>query len=172
MNTNIFKKSSILRGTSRLTRSIFAGIILTVCLLGIITPHITDADFANTKNATFVAKATNDTKKVVKTTNVAKKVVKTINVVITAYSSTPDQTDDSPFITASGKTVADGIIANNLLPFGTKVRIPKLYGDKVFVVQDRMNRRMGNYRFDIWFPDRTSALKFGVKATDIEVLES
>jgi 3D (Asp-Asp-Asp) domain-containing protein len=109
---------------------------------------------------------------VAKTTNVAEKAIKTVKAVMTAYSSTPDQTDDTPFITASGKTVADGIVANNMLPFGTKVRIPELYGDKVFVVQDRMNRRMGDHRFDIWMPDRTSALKFGVKTVVIEVLES
>ena len=101
----------------------------------------------------------------------APKAVKTLKVVLTAYSSTPDQTDDTPFITASGKYVRDGIIANNLLPFGTKVRIPELYGDKVFTVEDRMNRRKSNYHFDIWMEDRPIALDFGVKTAEIEVLE-
>ena len=32
-------------------------------------------------------------------------------VVITGYSSTPDQTDSTPFITASGTYVEDGIVA-------------------------------------------------------------
>src|SRR3989344_3213041 len=59
----------------------------------------------------------------------------------TAYSSTPDQTDDTPFITAKGTTVRDGIIAANFLPFGTRIKIPDIYGDKIFVVEDRMNRR-------------------------------
>lgn len=105
-------------------------------------------------------------------TNTAPKAVQTLKVVLTAYSSTPDQTDDTPFITASGKYVRDGIIANNLLPFGTKVRIPELYGDKVFVVEDRMNRRKSNYHFDIWMENRPVALDFGVKTAEIEVLEN
>ncbi|MBI2062673.1 MAG: 3D domain-containing protein [Candidatus Yanofskybacteria bacterium] len=89
----------------------------------------------------------------------------------TAYSSTPDQTDDTPFITAWNTTVRDGIIAANFLPFGTKIKIPDIYGDKIFTVEDRMNRRYW-YRIDIWFPDRTSALDFGLKQVKIHVLES
>lgn len=144
------------------SNSIFAGIALGICLLGIVVPQATIADFDNTTNATYVAK----------TTNVAEKAVRTIKVVVTAYSSTPDQTDDSPNITASNKQVRDGIIANNMLPFGTQVRIPELYGDKIFTVEDRMNRRKSNYHIDIWMPDRESAINFGVKTVEIEVLES
>ncbi len=99
-------------------------------------------------------------------------VIKEIRVVATAYSSTVWQTDDDPFITAAGTRVRDGIIANNLLSFGTKVRIPELYGDKIFVVEDRMNRRKGNYQIDIWFPEYWQAKNFGAKRTYIEVLES
>ena len=99
------------------------------------------------------------------------KPVQCINMVITAYSSTPWQTDSTPFITASGATVKDGIVANNLLPFGTEIRMPELYGDKVFVVQDRMHWRMGYYRLDIWFSETQEAKNFGKKSTKIEVLE-
>lgn len=100
-------------------------------------------------------------------------VVKTITMVVTAYSSTADQTDDTPFITASGKRVADGIIANNLLPFGTKVRIPSLYGNKIFTVQDRMHPRKGKVHADIWFSEYKEAKEFGAKYNiKIEVLES
>ena len=98
------------------------------------------------------------------------KVVRTINTVITAYSSTIGQTDDSPFITASNKDVRDGIVANNYLPFGTQIRIPELYGDKVFVVEDRMSRKKGNYHFDVWFSDYDQALAFGAELTYVEVL--
>ena len=90
-------------------------------------------------------------------------------VMATAYSSTPDQTDSTPFTTASGKRVRDGFIAANFLKFGTKVQIPELYGDKVFVVEDRMHPRFNEY-VDIWFPDRRSALKFGKKEVEIVVL--
>ena len=98
------------------------------------------------------------------------KVVRTFNTIITAYSSTPEQTDDTPFTTASNKNVRDGIVANNLLPFGTQIRIPELYGEKVFVVEDRMHRRKSNYHFDIWFSDYNQALAFGAARTYIEVL--
>ncbi len=90
-------------------------------------------------------------------------------VTITAYSSTPDQTDETPFITASGKTVHDGIVAANFLPFGTKVQIPKIFGEKIFVVEDRMSRRFDE-RMDIWFPDRDTAIEFGIKQTEVVVL--
>lgn len=94
---------------------------------------------------------------------------KEVIVAASAYSSTPDQTDDSPFITASGTLVHDGIVAANFLPMGTKIRIPQLYGNKIFTVEDRMNKRYWQ-KIDIWFPDRESALKFGVKTLKIEIL--
>jgi len=99
-------------------------------------------------------------------------VVRTINVIITAYSSTTWETDDNPYLTAAGTRVRDGIIANNYLPLGTKVRIPELYGDKVFVVEDRMSWKKGNYQIDIWFPSYMEAKNFGAKRTYIEILES
>ncbi len=102
----------------------------------------------------------------------ALKVVKELPVIITAYSSTVSQTDDTPFITASGSHVRDGIVANNLLPFGTRIRIPDVYGDKIFVVEDRMNRKKGYYHVDVWFSDYWQAKNFGAKRTTIEVLES
>jgi 3D (Asp-Asp-Asp) domain-containing protein len=99
-------------------------------------------------------------------------VVKKVKMIITAYSSEPNQTDDTPFITASNKRVKDGIIANNLLPFGTKVRLPELYGDKIFTVEDRMHSRKGNYQADIWMESTKDAIHFGAKTTYIEVLDS
>ncbi len=93
-----------------------------------------------------------------------------INVVVTAYSSQEWQTDDTPFITASGTYVRDGIIASNLLPFGTKVRIPELFGQKIFVVEDRLHARKGLYHIDIWFPSLKEALAFGTKYTYLEIL--
>ena len=100
------------------------------------------------------------------------KVVRVIKVMATAYSSTPHETDDTPFITASGSNVRDGIIANNMLVFGTKVRLPELYGEKIFVVEDRMNSRKSNYHIDIWFPSNREAKNFGAKLTNIEVLSN
>jgi 3D (Asp-Asp-Asp) domain-containing protein len=100
------------------------------------------------------------------------KVVQKLNIVATAYSSTVGQTDSTPFLTAAGTKVRDGIIANNYLPFGTEIRIPEIYGDKVFVVEDRMSWKKGNYQIDIWFSSYSEAKTFGAKRTYIEILES
>ncbi|MBI2642516.1 MAG: 3D domain-containing protein [Candidatus Wildermuthbacteria bacterium] len=99
------------------------------------------------------------------------RVVSKVLVVVTAYSSTTWQTDDTPFITASGTQVRDGIVATNILPMGTKIKIPDLYGERVFVVEDRMHPRK-NYQVDIWFPEYSDALNFGAKYEYIEVLGS
>ncbi|MBU1176849.1 3D domain-containing protein [Patescibacteria group bacterium] len=90
-------------------------------------------------------------------------------VLVTAYSSTPDQTDSTPFITASGSHVRDGIVACNFLSFGTYVRFPDMYGDKVFVVEDRMALR-NSHKIDIWFNTRWEAIQFGARNIRVEVL--
>lgn len=88
-------------------------------------------------------------------------------VTATAYSSTPDQTDSSPFITASGSYVRPGIIAANFLPLGTTVRI----GDEVYTVEDRMNTRYnGKYHIDIWMASREAAQQFGTRTLLIELV--
>jgi 3D (Asp-Asp-Asp) domain-containing protein len=96
-------------------------------------------------------------------------VKKTIKVLATAYSSTPDQTDSTPFITANGKVVHDGLVAANFLPFGTKLRLPEVYGDKVFTVNDRMHPRFSN-RLDVWMKSREEARRFGAKTVKVEIL--
>jgi len=93
---------------------------------------------------------------------------KVIYITVTAYSSTLDQCDSTPFITASGKFVRDGIIASNFLPFGTKVRFPEHFGNKIFAVEDRMHPRYSN-RVDIWMPTREQAKKFGIKRLKMEI---
>ena len=99
------------------------------------------------------------------------KVVAQKLVAVTAYSSTADQTDSTPFITASGTNVRDGIVACNFLRFGTRVRFPQLYGDKIFVVEDRMALK-NSHKIDIWFTTRNEAKEFGVKYLQVEILES
>jgi 3D (Asp-Asp-Asp) domain-containing protein len=88
---------------------------------------------------------------------------------VTAYTSTVDQCDSTPFITANGTHVRDGIVAANWLKFGTHVRIPEMFGDKVFVVADRMNPRFDD-RLDIWMAEYPAAIKFGMRRLTIEVL--
>lgn len=90
---------------------------------------------------------------------------------ITGYSSSYDETDETPWLTAYGTLTRDGVVASNILPFGTKIRIPSLFGNKVFVVEDKMNPRFGE-NLDIWFPSKESALKFGVHYDVlVEILE-
>jgi len=96
---------------------------------------------------------------------------KELVVEATAYSSTIDQTDDTPFIAANGTYVHDGVVAANFLPFGTLIKIPEIYGDKIFIIEDRMHRRFQK-RIDIWFPDRQSALQFGYQELKIQILEN
>lgn len=95
---------------------------------------------------------------------------KVVKAVITAYTSTPGQCDDDPFIAAWGDRVYDGMIASNWLPRGSKIKIPSLFGDKIFTVADRMNPRYGYGRLDIWLnTTRAEALKFGVKRAEVEI---
>jgi len=99
-------------------------------------------------------------------------VIRKVKVITTAYSSTVAQTDDTPFITASNKKVRNGIVANNLLAFGTNVRFPELFGDRVFQVEDRMSSQKGDYHFDIWFADTQDAKEFGAQMTIMEILSN
>jgi len=98
------------------------------------------------------------------------KIIKELVVPVTAYSSTVDQTDDSPFITANGTYVYDGVVAANFLPLGTKIRIPEYFGDKIFTVEDRMNKRYWQ-KIDVWFANRISALEFGNRKLKIQIVE-
>lgn len=112
-------------------------------------------------------------------------------VVATSYSSDPYQTDSTPCIPADGfdlcgyyeETGDENVIAANFLPLGTHVRFPDLYGDKVFIVRDRMNKRYnGTNRIDFWigsgYPEtqeiiqeaKTKARKFGVQSLRMEIL--
>lgn len=92
---------------------------------------------------------------------------------LTAYTSEVAQTDNSPCTTANGFNVCEhGVedtIAANFLKFGTKVRIPELFGNRVFVVRDRMNKRHPD-RLDVWFKNKNEAIKFGIKTARVEVV--
>jgi len=103
--------------------------------------------------------------------------VRISRIIATAYNSHPWQTDDTPFITSSGSTVADGTLAlsrdliqaeNALMHrMGFNPSGMYAYGDTVFViyvkpmvVNDTMNRRYTN-RADIWLDKQSVALKWG-----------
>jgi len=92
--------------------------------------------------------------------------VQTVPVTITAYSSTVDQCDSTPHITASLKPVRVGTIAVSPdmikelgLFFGQRVLLP---GYGIFEVRDLMNPRWKR-RVDIWESDREAARFFGLQ---------
>jgi len=83
---------------------------------------------------------------------------------VTAYSSTVDQCDDTPFITAAQTRVRDGVIAcPRYFPFGTKILIK----DKIYTCEDRLHQDYV-HRFDIWFSTRQAALEFGKQTLEIK----
>lgn len=140
----------------------------------VVTPLAVNADFSQktAKKQVISQGKSLPTVKLTFAGNLVKKDMpgKVMKAVITAYTSTPGQTDDTPFIAATGKRVHDGMIAANGLPFGAKIKIPSLYGNKIFVVEDRMNSRYGLGRMDIWLDTtRAEAMKFGVKRVEVEI---
>ena len=88
---------------------------------------------------------------------------------VTAYTSDPLETDNRPREAASGKEVFDGMIAINGVKFGTKVKIPELFGDKIFIVEDRMHSRKGLYHADVWMESKKDAVTFGAKITEVQI---
>jgi len=89
-----------------------------------------------------------------------------ILAVITCYNPVEAQCDSNPEITASGKKVREGFIANNCLKFGTSVVIE----DKIYVVEDRMNKRYDECKFfDILLFDLKEAREFGRQVKEVEI---
>jgi 3D (Asp-Asp-Asp) domain-containing protein len=96
------------------------------------------------------------------------RVLKSGKVMATAYNSMASQTDDTPWITASGTRCREGVIASNFLPIGTKVLIDG-FGDQIFIVEDRMNKRY-QHRIDIWFREYHEAMNFGIRKIKYHVI--
>jgi len=99
----------------------------------------------------------------------AKELQFAVPVSITAYNPVPDQTDDTPFITASADYVRDGIVALSYdlektleLEFGDIVVLETINGEFLgeFEFQDRMNKRWRN-KVDIFMWKVQDAKKFG-----------
>lgn len=114
---------------------------------------------------------------------------RTLTLTASAYTSSPRETDRSPHITATGARTRKGIVAISRdllpsLPYGSRVTLQDLgsiqgrgvgkfnsyFKDVVFVVEDTMHRRK-SYRMDVWMPDRSVALQFGVRKLKVTVLQ-
>lgn len=91
---------------------------------------------------------------------------------VTAFSSTLEETDDTPCLTANGYNLCthnqENVVACNFLPFGTKIKFPELDPDQVYIVVDRMHERY-NSRIDIWKKSQSAARTFGIKYLTVEI---
>ena len=89
-----------------------------------------------------------------------------VSILVTGYSSTPDQTWGDPFTTASGTTVHKGTMAcPPQYPFGTKIKIQSM---GTFICEDRGGMIKGNH-FDMWFESRIEALNWGKRMVSAEI---
>lgn len=90
-----------------------------------------------------------------------------VSATVTAYTSSVDETDDDPFVTASGKLVRVGTLAcPSKYKFGTVVEIQ---GER-YTCEDRMNKRYRHTeRFDIWVKTKRDAYLWGKQELLVKV---
>lgn len=86
--------------------------------------------------------------------------------IFTAYTASVFQTDSTPTITASNMNVRKGVMANNCLPFGTKIKVK----NNIYEIQDRMNQRYGCESFDIYMTKHDKAKDFGRQTLKYEII--
>jgi len=92
---------------------------------------------------------------------------------VSAYTSSKSETDDSPFLTASGLDLSNHfecVVASNDYAFGTKLAIE---GIGICSVEDRMNSRYtGTGNIDLYMgTDKQRALTFGRRKLSYIVIE-
>jgi 3D (Asp-Asp-Asp) domain-containing protein len=108
----------------------------------------------------------------------------------TAYNSLVEQTNDQPFITATGARTRWGIIAVSRdllgvdLPYGSLVRLTdlgtfahgrgagayqELLDNHIFVVEDTMHVRK-TQQVDVWFEEYADAVRWGVRRLQVDVI--
>ena len=89
-------------------------------------------------------------------------------MLVTAYSSSEDETDSTPTLSASGESTHQGMVANNCLPFGTKV----IMEGGTYYVEDRGALRHGCQWLDLWMPSKEAALQFGRQKLLVTIYEN
>lgn len=91
---------------------------------------------------------------------------------VTGYSSSVNETDDSPTITASNTTTRHGVVANNCLPLGTEIELKGLRGVEsgIYYVEDTKAPRFGCEWIDVWRSSKGSARKVGVQHTTVRIV--
>jgi 3D (Asp-Asp-Asp) domain-containing protein len=115
----------------------------------------------------------------------------TFTVRATGYNSLASQTDSTPHVTATGTRTRFGVLAvsrdllSRDLPYGSIVRLRDLgtYYDGrgegryqsvldnqgLFVVEDTMHARK-RQQVDVWFGDYASAVNWGVREVEVQVV--
>lgn len=153
-------KKYIISFTKEVAQPFFATLVVAVLIMHSFYPQVVNATTG--EQVTEVARATLP----VAPDRAPRKVT---TVVATAYNSLAWQTDNTPFVTASGTHTRHGVVAANFLPIGAHVRFPDVYGDTIFVVEDRMNKKYYRGRVDIWMEGLKDARVFGAKRLKMEV---
>jgi len=94
-------------------------------------------------------------------------VYEVVRAEVSAYTSSPDETDDTPEITASGEKTRSGVIACPArYEFGTIVEIA---GTK-YICKDRMNIRYRDREvFDIWMEEKELAYEWGRRHLEVKI---
>lgn len=158
--------------TSSLVRTVERAIAVTFAAILAITPIMTPAAAYGAGFADFLGVSYTSSGLLTRglaTSDDVREPRSTKWVVASAYTSEPRQTDGTPYVTANGSFVYDGLIAANGYPFGTLVTLDAFPG-KVFRVDDRMNTRYGADRIDVWMTDIKEARQFGMKRVKMEII--
>ncbi len=92
-----------------------------------------------------------------------------IAAVVTAYSSSVDETDKTPNINAAGARPKLGSIAcPSKYPFGTVIVIQ----GKEYRCDDRMAQKLQKEsHFDVWLPSKAEAIRFGRQLAIITIIK-
>lgn len=88
---------------------------------------------------------------------------------ITAFNTLPEQTDDTPCISASNMDICQTdklIAASNEFDFGDKL----LIDGQVYEIQDRMSLKYQT-RIDLLMKSKSSALSFGKQVKEVYILK-
>lgn len=103
----------------------------------------------------------------------AKSGTRSRTLAVTAYTASPDETDDAPVLTASNRPVRLGTVAvsqdlyKNGWSFGKKVYIDSL---GVYEINDLVGSQHKR-RIDVFMNDKGKALRFGIQSRKITLLE-
>ena len=95
-----------------------------------------------------------------------------ITVTTTAYTPSVDETDSTPWITASGgrlrpwRTAAVSRSLEKMLPIGTIVMVAGTY----WRIEDRMSYRWKDHRLDLAVPAKRDAYRWGNRDVTIKVV--